>query len=385
MLKKPFICLLIASCMLLVFKHAAFAEPPSVHVSADHAILMEQQSGRVLFGKKAHQRTRIASITKIMTAILAIESGKMDQKVTISKKAAYTEGSSLYLKEGEKIRLQDLIFGLMLRSGNDAAIAIAQYIGGSVDGFTHLMNEKAALIGMTDTKFANPHGLDDHKKIYSSAYDMAILTQYAMKNDMFRTIFGTKVHRVEGKGKRSYVWQNKNKLLERYPYSTGGKTGYTSVAKRTLVSTAKKDDLQLIAVTLNDPDDWQDHVSLFDWGFDHYHLLRIVNKGKIEGINNDFYKGNVYTKQELKYPVTGEEKKDLSTVVNLYTPPSEGTWKDGEAPSPVGKMFIKLKGESIGKLPLYFKTQQIKEKDKKGFWDTFKDFFLITSGVRRHG
>lgn len=383
MLKKSCICILIALLAFTVYHQSALAEP---HVSADHAILMEQQSGRILFQKRAHQRTRIASITKIMTAILAIESGKMNRKVTISKKAAYTEGSSLYLKEGEKIRLQDLVFGMMLRSGNDAAVAIAEYLGGSVGGFTHLMNEKAALIGMTDTVFANPHGLDDHKKIYSSAYDMARLTQYAMKNEMFRTIFGTKTHRVEGKGPkaRSYVWKNKNKLLERYPHTTGGKTGFTTVAKRTLVSTAKKDDLKLIAVTLNDPDDWQDHAGLYDWGFDHFHLRRIVDKGQVNGIDNEFYKGNVYTKQGLKYPLSGEEEEDLSTVVNLYQPPSEGEWKHNQVPTPVGKMFVKLKGESIGKLPLYFKKEQPEEKGQS-FWDLFKDIFLITSGVHRHG
>lgn len=383
MFKKSLICFLVISCTCLHFYHSTYAVSSSVHVAANHAILMEQQSGRILFSKKAKERTRIASITKIMTAILAIESGKLDKKVTISKKAAYTEGSSLYLKEGEKMKLEDLVFGLMLRSGNDAAIAIAQYIGGSVEGFTHLMNEKAALIGMTDTVFANPHGLDDHKKIYSTAYDMALLTRYAMKNKMFQTIFGTKMHRVKDKGNRNYVWKNKNKLLNRYPYATGGKTGYTTIAKRTLVSTAKKEDLELIAVTLNDPNDWQDHMNLFNWGFDHYQLYPVVDKGLVKGTNHAFYQGNVVTKQDFKYPLTDKEKTDLSTVINLYHPPDEGMWKQGEAPSPVGKMFVKLKGKSIGKLPLYLNREQTSEK--KGFWEIFKDLFLITSGVDRHG
>ena len=187
-----------------------------------------------------------------MTAILAIESGEIDETVTVSGNAFGTEGSSLFLKKGEKIKLEDLVYGLMLRSGNDAAVAIAEKVGGSLDGFVWLMNQKAEEIGMKNTHFSNPHGLDNTKNHYSTAYDMALLTRYAMQNETYVKIAGTKVHRAPNSTEQwDYVWRNKNRLLTQlYEYTTGGKTGYTKLAKRTLVSTATKNGHDLIAVTL---------------------------------------------------------------------------------------------------------------------------------------
>ncbi len=241
----------------------------SVPVSASSAILMEQQSGRILYEKEAHEVRRIASITKIMTAILAIESGKLNDSVKVTENAVRAEGSSIYLKPGETIKLEDLVYGMMLRSGNDAAVAIAEHVGGSLEGFVYLMNQKASEIGMDHTHFANPHGLDDHEDHYSTAYDMALLTRYAMSNDTYKLISGTKVHRAPNPTENwDRVWRNKNRLLtELYDYTTGGKTGYTKRAKRTLVTTATKGDLNLIAVTLNGPDDWNDHINMYENGF----------------------------------------------------------------------------------------------------------------------
>lgn len=382
MLKKMFAIVLAFTTLTLLSHSFASAETVPLGVSAKSAVLMDQQSGRVLFAKNAHQKRRIASITKIMTAILAIESGKMNKKVTISDKAAYTEGSSLYLKPGEKMSLKDLVYGLMLRSGNDAAVAIAQFVGGSVEGFSHLMNKKAAQIGMADTRFANPHGLDDHRNMYSTAYDMALLTRYAMKNPTFRKIAGTKVYRTtDPDSRRMFVWRNKNKLLTRYPYSTGGKTGYTTIAKRTLVSTAKKGNMSLVAVTLNDRNDWQDHVDMFNWGFKQFNPVMIVEKGTVSSIRNDFYKGKVYTKKSFEYPLTSEEKANVSKTIQLYEPPKKGHWKHGKAPSPVGEMVIQKGNETIAKLPLYYKNDP---SQKQGFWGLLKDIFLITCGVRFH-
>ncbi|HEX6923495.1 MAG TPA: D-alanyl-D-alanine carboxypeptidase family protein [Bacillales bacterium] len=383
MLKKPFILLLSFTILFFLLSHNfAAAETTPLNVSAKSAVLMEQQSGRVLFAKNAHEKRRIASITKIMTAIIAIESGKLDRKVTISKKAAYTEGSSLYLKPGNKISLRDLVYGLMLRSGNDAAVAIAEFVGGSVEGFVHLMNEKAAQIGMTNTLFANPHGLDDHEEMYSTAYDMALLTRYAMKNKTFRKITGTEVYRVDDPdGSGVLVWKNKNKLLTQYKHSTGGKTGYTTIAKRTLVSTAKNDGMGMIAVTLDDRDDWQDHVNMFNWGFRHYDLVGLVKKGTITGLNNDFYKGKVFSRKSVKYPLTEEERDEISKTINLYKPPKKGRWKSG-APSPVGKLFVQLDHDTIAEVPLYYKEEP---EEEKGFWNWLKEIFLITAGVRVDG
>ncbi len=174
---QPMFFFFILSFVLINFPDKTEA---SVSVSARNAVLIEQNSGRVLFEKNAHEVRRIASITKIMTAILAIESGEMNDMVTVSDRAIRAEGSSIYLKAGEKIKLEDLVYGLMLRSGNDAAVAIAEHVGGSLEGFVFLMNQKAEEIGMSHTHFANPHGLDDSKDHYSTAYDMAVLTRYAM-------------------------------------------------------------------------------------------------------------------------------------------------------------------------------------------------------------
>lgn len=236
----------------------------NVSLSAENAILIDQRTGEILFEQNAHHKQSVASITKIMTAIIAIESGQMDDVTKASRNAIHTEGSSIYLEEGEKMNMTDLVYGLMLRSGNDASIAIAEHIGGSEEGFVFLMNEKARWLGMTNTNFDNPHGLEEENH-YSTAYDMALLMQYAMNNPEFQTISNTTMYTAET---RSYGWKNKNKLLTQlYEYSTGGKTGYTRVAGRTLVSTAESNGKKLIAVTLNAPDDWNDHIQLFTYGF----------------------------------------------------------------------------------------------------------------------
>lgn len=252
---------------------------PKPNVSANNAILMEQSSGRVLFEKKANEKQSIASITKVMTAIIAIESRKMDEKATTSRRAIYTEGSSIYLEQGEKMTVEDLVYGLMLRSGNDAAVAISEHIGGSVEGFVYLMNEKAKWIGMNNTHFDNPHGLESDNH-YSTAYDMALLMRYAMENDYFKEITGTTTYQAKT---RSYAWQNKNKLLTQYyDYCTGGKTGFTKKAGRTLLTSANKNKMNLIAVTLNAPDDWRDHMEMYEWGFDNFDLTSIKEKGKTQ-------------------------------------------------------------------------------------------------------
>ncbi len=255
---------ILVTILTLSFPINTIAKPD---ITARNAVLIDQETGKVLYEKAAHDRHLIASITKMMTAIIAIESGKMEKKVTITNEAVYTEGSSIYLEKGEKIPLEDLVYGLMLRSGNDAATAIAEYVGGSVEGFAYLMNEKAEWLGMENTHFDNPHGLDS-KTHYSTAYDMAILTKYAMNNSVFAEITSAKSYKSE---QRTYAWGNKHKLLTHYyPYTIGGKTGYTKAAGRTLISIAEKNDIILIAVTLQDPNDWQDHIRLFDWGFDQY-------------------------------------------------------------------------------------------------------------------
>jgi D-alanyl-D-alanine carboxypeptidase len=304
--------------------------------------------------------------------------------VKISEKAAGTEGSSLYLKPGETIPLKDLVYGLMLRSGNDSAVAIAEYVGGSLEGFVYMMNEKAQEIGMKNTLFQNPHGLDDHEDHYSSAYDMALLTRYAMENETFKEISATKVYRSPQEGEKwDRVWRNKNKMLKYYKYSTGGKTGYTKRAKRTLVSTAEKNGMELIAVTLNDPNDWDDHEQMFEWAFHEFDLVPIVKKGPVDGVQKE-YNHKVEANRTFNYPLRESEKQDVISKMNVYRYPKDGKWKGGEAPKPVGRLFIELAGVEIGNLPLYYEGKA-PIKDDLGVWGTFKNIFSQLFFVHAEG
>ena len=375
--------ILIAALLFLMIPRGVVAE--GVGVSARSAILIEQETGRVLYEKDAYTQRRIASITKIMTAIIAIESGKMNETVKISGNAAGTEGSSLYLKEGEKITLENLVYGLMLRSGNDAAVAIAEEVGGSLEGFVTLMNQKAEEIGMSHTVFMNPHGLDDHENHLSTAYDMAILTQYAMDNDTYRIISSTKVHKAPNATEDwDYVWRNKNKLLTSlYSDSTGGKTGYTKRAKRTLVSTAERDGMTLIAVTLDAPDDWNDHISMFNWGYSNYELTLLEPKGIIKDVKDEPYKGNVRLNRDLSYPLTSEERDQIDSTIQLVEPPDESKWDEmGSTDDPVGMYVVKLNNKTIVKAPITFDSV---EKKEKGLWGFFKGLFSLDIGREPNG
>jgi serine-type D-Ala-D-Ala carboxypeptidase (penicillin-binding protein 5/6) len=250
------------------------SDPPDLAPSAYAAILMDANSGKVWYQKRANKELLIASITKIMTAILAIKKkkGKLTDLVTIGRNAVGVEGSSVYLKLGQKIPLRSLLYGLMFRSGNDAAVAIAEYIAGSVPKFANMMNRKAKALGMTHSHFMNPMGLNQPGH-YSSARDMARLTAYAMRDGDFRKIVSTKVITVPWPGEKGgRTFRNENKLLTLYPYANGVKTGYTKKAGRTLVSAARRDGVQLIAVTLNDPNDWNDAINMFKYGFKQYKL-----------------------------------------------------------------------------------------------------------------
>ena len=350
-------------------------------VSASSAILMEQQSGRILYEKEAHEVRRIASITKIMTAILAIESGKLNDSVKVTENAVRAEGSSIYLKPGETIKLEDLVYGMMLRSGNDAATAIAEHVGGSLEGFVYLMNQKASEIGMDQTHFANPHGLDDHEDHYSTAYDMALLTRYAMSNDTYKLISGTKVHRAPNPTENwDRVWKNKNRLLtELYDYTTGGKTGYTKRAKRTLVTTATRGDLNLIAVTLNGPDDWNDHINMYENGFHNFELVKVLKKGIIKEVEGALYKKKVYIKHDILYPITKEERDLFRVEFKLQEFKKE--WGDlDKEPDVVGKALIYFEEQQIKEVPLYYR--KTKSKEDQSFMDYFKSIFFIHLGVK---
>ena len=251
---------------------------PTAHgmgTSAGSAILMEAESGRVLYEQNAHEERLIASITKLMTALVALESGHpLEEKVVIREEDTRTEGSSLYLRPGEELRLETLLYGLLLQSGNDAALAVARHCGGTVENFVAQMNLRAARLGMEHSRFANPSGLNAEGHC-STARDLALLARACLKNETLAAIAATRSVTLEG---RSFV--NHNKLLWRYEGCVGLKTGYTEKAGRTLVSAAEREGMTLIAVTLDDPDDWRDHAALFDWGFSNWKMETAVRVGE---------------------------------------------------------------------------------------------------------
>lgn len=377
---------IIVVAIILLFAFTLF--PPhssALGVSAQSAILMEQQSGRILYEKDAHSKRRIASITKIMTAILAIESGKLNDQVKVSERATLAEGSSIYLQKGEKMKLEDLVYGLMLRSGNDSAVAIAEHVGGSLDGFVYLMNKKAEELGMKNTEFANPHGLDDHENHYSTAYDMAILTRYAMNNPTFAKISGAETHRAPNPNEKwDRVWKNKNKLVTGlYEYATGGKTGYTKRAKRTLVSTASKDGLDTIVVTINDPDDWQDHMNLHNYAFSSFELVKIKRKGIIKNIDHALYKNKVFIKRDVIHPLNKDELHQVKIDITLLKPKKNWSNKKN-VPNIVGTMTVLLKDEKIDELPIYFDNGNVSKKDES-ILESFRHILSTVDGESCYG
>ena len=255
------------------------AQPESL--SARSAVLMDGASGRLLYEKNGFERLSMASTTKIMTAILVVENCSMEDIVTVSPVAAGVEGSSLWLEIGEQLTVEQLLYGLMLKSGNDAAVALAEHVAGSVSAFVVLMNEKAKQIGLFNTHFETPNGLDSEEH-YSTAYDMAVMACYAMKLPQFREIVATKETTIPW---ADNAWdralKNHNKLLWQYDGCTGVKTGFTKKSGRCLVSSAVRDGRELVAVTLNAPDDWNDHTQLLDYGFTDFETAVLVSKGQL--------------------------------------------------------------------------------------------------------
>ena len=263
-------CTLAALCLYSIFPCRILA----VETSAASAILMDADSGRVLYERNADRKMLIASTTKILTALVAIEEGDLHDTVKVSREAAYTEGSAMYLTEGETLTLETLLYGVLLCSGNDAAVAVAQHVGGSVKGFVALMNEKAQELGMEHSSFANPNGLDDEQH-YSTARDMAKLARAALENETLMRIASTRSVTIGGR-----TMTNHNKLLHYVDGCLGLKTGYTKAAGRTLVSCAEKNGQRLIAVTLQDGNDWADHQALYEYGFSAYPARTCAVRGQ---------------------------------------------------------------------------------------------------------
>lgn len=355
--------------IIILFIMLSITNVKAIDISATSAILMDTDNNIIIYQKDIHNVRSVASISKIMTAVLAVESGKMDDEIVVDDVISSAYGSSVYIQKGEELTLRDLVYGLMLRSGNDAALVIAKYIGGNVDHFVEMMNNKASEIGMKNTTFNNPHGLDANKGNYSTAYDMALLTSYAMKLDEYKKITGTKSYTLKT-NKNTYVWKNKNKLLKLYKYTTGGKTGFTDIARRTLVTTASKDGINLVAVTLNDGNDFNDHMSLFDYGFNNYTNYEIIKKGNINVYDDEYYTDyQLYTNENYNYIMNNNDNLDIVLKFELE---KKRNFNDNDE---VGNVIVLLGDNEIHRQALYVKNKLKSKKKSNKFIEWFKNLW----------
>ena len=330
-------------------------------LSAEHAIVMDAATGRVLFERNCDERSLIASTTKIMTALVVCEQCNVMDRMRIPKEAVGIEGSSMYLREGEVLTIQELLYGLMLQSGNDAAVALAIYCGGTVEGFAELMNDKARQLGLNGTHFVNPNGLD-HPQHYSTARDLAVLAAYAMKNPIFSKTVSTKSIKI---GQR-YL-SNHNKLLWRLEGADGVKTGFTKAAGRILVSSAQRDGRRLICVTINAPDDWNDHASLLEDGFSRYHLQQLVHAGDILGTVEVFggrsKEAHLVADDDFSYAIESGEP------VQILLPPPGFVYAPVTWGQQAGFAHILVDGTPVGKVPLlYAETVEKEVEPEPPFW-----------------
>ena len=316
-------------------------------VSAASSCVLDVETGKVLHENRAHVRLGMASTTKIMTALLAIESERLDEVVTVSRAAACTEGSSLYLKAEEKLLLLDLVYGLMLNSGNDAAVAIAEHISGDITTFVELMNKKAKEIGAVNTNFVNPNGLSDEMH-YTTAYDLALISSYALKNPEFSKIVATKSKTiVTADTKRKIYLHNHNKLLDSLENCDGVKTGFTKATGRCLVSSVTGDDFRTVCVTLNAPDDWRDHTLLHNAAFEKYENKLLLKYGEIVGKVSVEGGTEAYVNAIAGNSVFGLFEKESAPKIilkadirqNLRAPVSKGTC--------LGKVYVYVDGKCI--------------------------------------
>jgi D-alanyl-D-alanine carboxypeptidase (penicillin-binding protein 5/6) len=367
-----FLAVVISSVVIAAavsFAPAAEARAPGQgypEISAQAAAVLDTSSGRFLYEKESDRRMKIASTTKIMTALVVLENADREEVVRI-KRDHYAIGSSMYLREGEELRVRDLLYGLMLMSGNDAALALADHCAGGKEEFAKLMNKKAEEIEMSNSSFRNPHGLDEDGH-YSTARDMALLAAYAMKNDVFREIVGTKSGHIAGR-----YMKNHNRLLTQIDGATGLKTGYTTSAGRCLVSSVERDGREIIVVTLNAPDDWRDHAALYKRAFDSYTASVAVEKDHIYAyipvICGDTQMVGVRAEETIRVWIT--EGENVQRVLYLpkfiYAPVMEGDI--------AGEVAVLIDGREIRRIPLCYDSGAALVPQKVSLGDRIAKFF----------
>ncbi len=376
-LKKPISYIL--ACVLFIYMSSALF-PASRGLSATSHILIDTSSGRVLLEGNSHAKMLIASTTKIMTALIVSEKCGLDEQVIIKPEYAKVEGSSMYLKEGEELTIRALLYGLLLSSGNDAAVALACYTAGSVEDFAGLMNEKAAQLELKDTHFTNPHGLDDEEH-YSSAYDLAKIAAEFMRNKDLSEISATRKITIAGR-----VLTNHNKMLSQYSGAIGIKTGYTESAGRSLISCAERDGVKLICVTLNDPNDWADHTTLLDFGFSNYYPKTITDCTTdysvvpvISGLTDSIA---VRPSRQISVLVSDKDNIELNVILPkfVYAPVASG--------DQLGEIEVKLNGETIATVPLVAAGEAKQDPSLPlTFWEKLMRGFHIANkyGISRSG
>lgn len=323
--------------------------------------VMDADSGRVLASENKDEKLLIASTTKVMTAIVAIENGDLNSKIEVGPEIKETYGSMIYIKEGEIITLEDLLYGLLLRSGNDAAVVIAENTVG-YDKFIELMNLKAKELKMYNTTFQNPHGLDEDTKNYSTSYDLALLMRYAMTNTTFREITSSRKY-FTSTNLNTYKWYNKNDLLINYKYATGGKIGYTTSSKHVFVSSATKDNKNLVIATIKDTDRFNTHESLYEKYFDMYERYKILDKYTFS-LKDDNYKDcYLYIKNDFYMLLKDDEKEKLKLNVIIS--------KERKSSSQAGIVQVLLNNKIIHEEIIYYTTKESKTNKIKKilfFW-----------------
>ena len=364
---KKAISLLLAALMIYTILPPQRALGVSVvpEISAKSCIVLDAETGTVMYEKDADLLMGIASTTKILTALVVLESCDPEEIVEIKKEWTGIEGSSMYLKAGEQLSVKTLLYGMMMRSGNDAAHALACHAAGSIEAFADMMNERARSLGCTQSYFENPHGLDGERH-FATARELAIITMEAMKNDVFTEIVSTKNIKI---GERSM--ENHNKLLWQYDGVLGVKTGYTISAGRSLASCAERDDTRIICVTLDDRDDWVDHANLYDWAFTSFEPFEIAKGEIIDAV----------------LPVISGVKASVSLMtgegVSIKLPRGCDYSLTVEAPKFVyavvvrggiaGQLVVRLNGKLMAAVPLIF-TETIRqaETEKLTTWEQIK-------------
>ncbi|MBE6824769.1 MAG: D-alanyl-D-alanine carboxypeptidase [Ruminococcaceae bacterium] len=369
---KKAVSLLLVFCVLVITSNAT-ACAKELSLSAQAYVLYCVENDTVLLSKNAESKMKMASTTKIMTTLLTLEeSGKNDRLVKFSE-SMIAEGSSMYLKVGDTVHLSDLAVGMMMASGNDASNAVAITIGGSVPQFAELMNERAKEIGMKNTHFVTPSGLDDENH-YSTALDMAYLMAEALENENFCEITKNKSMTVDFLTPQKQVtYQNHNRLLSLYEHCIGGKTGFTKSAGRCLVSASYKDGLTLVCVTLNAPSDWNDHIAMFEYGFERFCGVDTDDSDEhftVNVVGSDVDVVPLYCEKTKNTVVEIKEKEDIKRTVYippfLYAPIKKGDF--------MGTVIYTKNGDIIAQNALYC-AENVALKEDKSFFSIFKKFF----------